>query len=631
MSDITLQFVVEPNNTNFVVNQNNINFTPTDISLSVFAGGYATAAGNVFEVQYNGGGYLSGSPAFLFNYTSNSLSLTGNANVSNLNVTSNVLATNANISNSVSTNTISATNISATNITVSGNANVGNFIANGLANLGNISNVKISGGSNNFAIITDGAGNLSFGSLANANYANFAGNVINAIQSNITSVGNLAALTVVGNANFTANATFSGSQVALGNVSNLKIDGGNNSYFLQTDGAGNLTWAVGTGNISGNGTPGGAINQIQYNEDGANFGGSTGFTFNPISNVMSAPGNINAVGNVSCDYILANGSFLTGINTSSISNGNSNVSVYTDSNIALSVGGNANILVVTGNGIHVNGTITAVDITANTGIFTGNGSGLTAIAGANVTGTVANATYAINAGTVITASQPNITSLGTLTGLGVNGTVTATNITANTGVFTGNAAGLTNLPAGNITGQVANALIAGTVYTNAQPNITSVGTLTNLSISGNCNTANINTTNVTITGTASLFNAIENVAILGAQTGTYNFDLLNNSIQYSTANAAANLIINFRGNSTTTANTILANGKSITSTYLMTNGANGYIISNVQIDGVTSNVKYVNGIMPSAVGNTVTAYTYTIVKTSTTPTYSIFGTITRYS
>lgn len=66
------------------------------------------------------------------------------------------------------------------------------------------------------------------------------------------------------------------------------------------------------------------------------------------------------------------------------------------------------------------------------------------VAGANVFGTVANATYAINAGhantanTVTDNAQPNITSVGTLTGLDVNGNITANVITANT--FVGNIA-----------------------------------------------------------------------------------------------------------------------------------------------------------------------------------------------
>jgi hypothetical protein len=163
----------------------------------------------------------------------------------------------------------------------------------------------------------------------------------------------------------------------------------------------------------------------------------------------------------------------------------------------------------------VNGNITAANITANTGVFTGNGSGLSAIAGANVTGTVANATFATSAGTagtVTTAAQGNITSVGTLTGLGVNGTITGVNITANTGVFTGNGSGLSAIAGANVTGAVAfattanavaganvsgtvanatfatsagSATTAGTVTTAAQPNVTSVGTLTSLSVTGN--------------------------------------------------------------------------------------------------------------------------------------------------
>ena len=92
-------------------------------------------------------------------------------------------------------------------------------------------------------------------------------------------------------------------------------------------------------------------------------------------------------------------------------------------------------------GLGVNGVVTAANITANTGIFTGNGSGLTQLAGANVTGTVANATYAVSAGsattagTVTTAAQPNITSTGTLTSLSVTGNISAGNVSATT--FTG--------------------------------------------------------------------------------------------------------------------------------------------------------------------------------------------------
>ena len=100
--------------------------------------------------------------------------------------------------------------------------------------------------------------------------------------------------------------------------------------------------------------------------------------------------------------------------------------------------------------------------------------------GANVTGNV-NATTSINAprfvSNVATGTAPF--------------TVTSTTRVANLNVATAgvaDSATTANSVAGaNVSGQVANALVAGTVYTNAQPNITSTGTLTSLNVSGNIN------------------------------------------------------------------------------------------------------------------------------------------------
>ena len=88
-------------------------------------------------------------------------------------------------------------------------------------------------------------------------------------------------------------------------------------------------------------------------------------------------------------------------------------------------------------------------------------------------------------GTLTTSAQPNITSVGTLTSLAVAGNVTAGNVYANSGTF-------------------GASLLTGTLTTNAQPNITSVGTLTSLSVSGTLNTTTIstgaNTTSGNLTG-----------------------------------------------------------------------------------------------------------------------------------
>ena len=89
------------------------------------------------------------------------------------------------------------------------------------------------------------------------------------------------------------NVTFSGGNLSLGNVANLKITGGLNGYFLQTDGAGNLTWAA-SGGGGGNGSPGGSNSQIQFNNAGA-FGGDSGFTYDNITNTMEVI-NLNTTG-----------------------------------------------------------------------------------------------------------------------------------------------------------------------------------------------------------------------------------------------------------------------------------------------------------------------------------------------
>ena len=46
----------------------------------------------------------------------------------------------------------------------------------------------------------------------------------------------------------------------------------------------------------------------------------------------------------------------------------------------------------------------------------------------------------------------------------------------------------------NVSGQVGNSLVSGTVYSSSQPNITSVGTLTSLSVTGNISSGNLNAT-----------------------------------------------------------------------------------------------------------------------------------------
>jgi len=124
--------------------------------------------------------------------------------------------------------------------------------------------------------------------------------------------------------------------------------------------------------------------------------------------------------------------------------------------------------------------------------------------------------YVDTAGTVTASAQPNITSVGVLTSLAVTGAISGSSLT---GTHFGSGAGLTSITGANVTGTVptatsaTSATTAGTVTTAAQANITSVGTLTSLSVSGNVVSGNINAANhtgtaVSVTGniTGSQFN-----------------------------------------------------------------------------------------------------------------------------
>ena len=160
-------------------------------------------------------------------------------------------------------------------------------------------------------------------------------------------------------------------------------------------------------------------------------------------------------GNLSAVYFIGNGSQLTGIDATSIQNGNSNVKVSANGNVTISVAGNANIVTVTGTGANVDGYLTA----------TGN---ITA-ANANL-GNIATANYIT--GTLTTAAQPNITSVGTLSSLSATGNLSGNNLSTTNKVTAGNGLQVT-------TGSLS--ILSG-----------------NLDVTGNVNvTGNLNYSNVT--------------------------------------------------------------------------------------------------------------------------------------
>ena len=396
-----------------------------------------------------------------------------------------------------------------------------------------------------------------------------------------------------GNALQPGNATlYTGGNIHLGDVATLKIGGGAIGYVLETDGVGNLTW-----------TPKSTITAYISAVTKANPGVVT----TTADNFFTEGAEIT-ITNVGGMVELNGGSFYVNILTSNT------FSLYSDSGLTTPVdttgyttyttGGRA-ISSVGGAGTSAaGGSNTTIQFNDNNVIQGNAGFTFNKITGAvgipgNVTavnatlGNLVTSNYF--AGVLTTAAQPNITSVGTLTSLTVTGnttsgnlntagivtasrlisniatgtapfTVTSTTQVANLNVATAGLATFAttaNAVAGaNVSGQVSNALVAGTVYTNAQPNITSVGTLTTVTVSGNANVGNIltdnykyaNGTSISFTGTYSNSNVSSFLAVYGSNTISTTGNITAGNIITTVLTAGANTTAgNITGNWTLTA------------------------------------------------------------------------------
>jgi hypothetical protein len=150
-------------------------------------------------------------------------------------------------------------------------------------------------------------------------------------------------------------------------------------------------------------------------------------------------------------------------------------------------------------------------------------------------------------------------------------------------------------------------------------------------------TANTFSAKQTFTGSASTasqktFNILEGATVSAtAATGTITYDVTTQSVLYYTTNATGNFTLNIRGSSTTSLNTLMANGESISFSFLCTNGATAYYNSALTVDGSSVIPKWQGGSAPTS-GNvsSVDIYNYVIVKTATN-TYTAFASVTKFA
>jgi hypothetical protein len=116
-----------------------------------------------------------------------------------------------------------------------------------------------------------------------------------------------------------------------------------------------------------------------------------------------------------------------------------------------------------------------------------------------------------------------------------------------------------------------------------------------------------------------------------AATGTVNVDISTSAVKYFTSNATADWTFNFRGDGSTTLNSLLANGQSATVAFLVTNGSTAYKPTVFQVDGSAVTPKWQGGTAPS-VGNanSIDSYTFTIIKTASA-TFTVLGAQTKFA
>ena len=291
------------------------------------------------------------------------------------------------------------------------------------------------------------------------------GSLSTAAQPNVTSVGNLTSLTVVGN-------------LTAGN-----IDGGNlvSANYL----SGNY--------ISGNIVIGGANTEVLFNDDGV-AAGNASFTFDKVANLMTVTGTI-ATETVTSNSVSANTVTAVDVDGTLGANSNSQPNITSVGTLVdLSVTGNIS--------------------TAN--YFVGNGFYLTDI----TTESISNGNYVLQVtsdGSAEFFDTDANTQLALISPLGANGlTISGANavvLSADGTEFVFANTGTATLPNLSVTGDSLLGNLATANYfegtlaanSNSQPNITAVGNLVSLNVDGVSNLAgNVNTGNLEVTGNVQI-------------------------------------------------------------------------------------------------------------------------------
>jgi len=319
-------------------------------------------------------------------------------------------------------------------------------------------------------------------------------------------------------------------------------------------------------------------------------------------------------------YSTFNGSIYSSYSGISTFIGTLDVGGVTSTSGNISMGGNANISgITTTKYLNVTGITTATFGGITGAGFTGSTSGITtlrasAIASGILTLPATTDTLSAKETSDIFKNKTISTTYNTISGLtnaNLSGTAGITNANLANSTISGISLG------GTLATLTFGAYLTGTSYNGS----TGVTIATNASSTGTSNIvardASGDFTANRITSSIKANGLTEGVTIsASALTGSNNIDLIANNVYLYTANTSGNFTFNFRANSSTSLNTFLSVGESITVAILTTQGSTAYYNTAVTIDGNAVTPKWYGEVTPTS-GNVsgIDMYTYVIIKT----------------
>jgi len=449
--------------------------------------GFITATGNI-----TGGNVDTGNIHAANINVDSIISAVGNVYGNNLigssiSVTGNLSAGNVSISGTFGAASLSATgNITGGNLLTAGNVLGSYFIGNG----SQLTGITVSAGTSilngNSNVVVAANGNVTISSAGVSNIASFA-NTGAYIIGEVSATGNVTGSYLLGNGAFItglpagySNAdvanylpTYTGNLVSLTGpvITTANISG---NYFV---GNGSLLTGVSASDVNANALTGNTLSSNVLYSSLTQVGNlaNLSVTGNATGGNVLTGGVISATGNVTGNYILGNGALLTGVITSvaNINNGTSNVTVVSSGgNVTVGVGGTSNVAVFATTGEYITGLLSASgNITGSNILTSGLISSTGTVTGSSLLGSVASLSGNITGGNVLTG-----------------GVVSATgNISGN--YFIGNGSQLTGVTASSVN---ANALTGNTLSSNVlYSSLTQVGTLANLTVTGNTTGGNL--------------------------------------------------------------------------------------------------------------------------------------------